>query len=98
MRNLMLATVSVLAIFMVGCKPNPQKNVEKLISFAASNDLGVEAVFMEMRGTFFTDRWYKVTLYFGYGDNENWNTCVKDANLLNIQDRPNAYRCVLARS
>ncbi len=97
MRKLMVVSLSLMASMAVGCKPSPQKNVEKLISFAENNDFGVEAVFMEMRGSFFIDRWYKVTLYFGYGDNENWNTCIQDSNRLNIHDKPNVYRCVLAR-
>ncbi len=92
----LLAILLTTLILLSSCKSN--ESTEELVSFVENTDFGSPVpIFMEHRGDFFTDRWYKVTLYFGYGDNGNWETCIEDAKRLNLQFKNNTYRCVLGK-
>jgi hypothetical protein len=50
---------------------------------------------MEMRGNFFTNEWYEVTLYFGYTGDGNFKACRSEADRLNHQQGEEKYRCRL---
>lgn len=79
-----------------GCQSKDSAN--ELVEFVQNNSFGGPVpIFMERRGDFFSDRWYKVTLYFGYGDNWNWVTCTEDAERLNLEGKKDSFRCVLAK-
>lgn len=95
--NLQQTKILFLATFVLlsGCKSND--STEQLVSFVKNNNFGGPApIFMERRGDFYTNRWYKVTIYFGYGDNGNWDTCTEDAERLNLKIKNNAFRCIPA--
>jgi hypothetical protein len=87
-------------ILISGCKSkeSTEESTEHLVTFLQKHNFGgLPLILMERRGDYFKDRWYKVTLYFGYGDNGNWDTCSEDAARLNMQIKRDSFRCVLAR-
>ena len=86
--------VSMSLILLSACESDSQEN--QLISFVENNNfVNPQFVFLEKRGSYITDRWDKVTLYFGYANNWNWESCVDEAKRLNSLDKKDAYRCVL---
>jgi hypothetical protein len=88
--------VSMSLILLSACDSDLQEN--QLVSFVENNNFdNPQFVFLEKRGSFITDKWYKVTLYFGYADNWNWDSCIDEANRLNSMDIKDAYRCVLPK-
>lgn len=91
--RLLLMCFSILGL--TACSPGPAENTEKLASFVESRDFGAPVVFMEMRGSFFIENWYKVTLYFGYSYDENWTTCMEDAERWSNQPGAGSFRCVV---
>ena len=87
-----LITVVVL---LQGCDTNSRDATEQLVSLVQAGDFNPTPVFMEVRGIFYTDKWFKVALYFGYGDNGNHEACIEEATRLNAKEGAGKYRCVL---
>ncbi|QVL45172.1 MAG: hypothetical protein KFB94_07860 [Methylophilaceae bacterium] len=82
-------------IFLTACKGERDK--DELISFVQDNKFkGSPIVFMERYGEYL-DEWWKVTIYFGYGDNYNWETCLMDAERFNLEVKKDSFRCVLSK-
>lgn len=68
---------------------------EKLIKFVESAQFDTPVFYMERRGDFYTDKWHKTVLYFGYGGDWNFRACEEDAARLNKDIRgPEKFRCV----
>jgi hypothetical protein len=94
--RLIIAGVLIAFSTLAGCTDYHAQSTEKLVSFVKNRDFGVPVVFMEKQGSFYAENWFKVTMYFGYSDDNNWNTCIEDAKRWTARLRAGVYRCVLA--
>jgi hypothetical protein len=74
-----------------GC--SEQDPEEKLKKFVKNNEFSVPVVLLEMRGGFYTNSWFGGVLYYGYGNNGNYENCIKDAESRNKEERAVNYRC-----
>jgi hypothetical protein len=95
----LLAVLLTIQILLSSCSSN--ESTQELVSFVENTDFGSPVpVFMEnysLSEIYSSGSWFKVTLYFGYTDNGNWETCIEDAKRLNLQFKNSTYRCVLAK-
>ena len=67
----------------------------ELVKFVKNTEFTVPVFYLERSGDFHTDRWYKVVLYFGYGDDWNLRACEEDALRFNKETpSPIKFRCV----
>ena len=91
----LLVILLTIQILLSSCSSN--ESTQELVSFVENTDFGSPVpIFMEHYGNF-SGSWFKVTLYFGYADNGNWETCIEDAKRLNLQFKNNTYRCALGK-
>lgn len=77
--------------FLSGC--TEQDPEEKLKKFVKDTEFSVPVVLLEMRGGFYTNSWFGVVLYYGYGNNGNYEVCIKEAEIKNKEEGGTNYRC-----
>lgn len=88
-------TLFSILILLSACKI--ERDTDEIISFVEENKFkGPPIVFMERNGEY-SGKWWKVTMYFGYGDNYNWETCLTDAERFNLEVKKDSFRCVLSK-
>ena len=83
---------SLICLSLIACSAESD---QKLAKFVKNTEFSVPVFYLERSGDFHTDRWYKVVLYFGYGDDWNLRACEEDALRLN-KETPGfiKFRCV----